>query len=184
MRDSFPIGATSTGQLTFNPHAGDAIMNPPRSPFHIGNPNSISYKAGYYGWPLLFPPAGAEDETGALGGSITDQLQAHVDQAVANFNSGAIRMSPAQLFRSMLNPNLAGAFRGQVIDSAAKAAVSRDPALPSIYVTRPGEFGPDFLDLNSVPGTPQWWDITTPEQWARHLNDYAGFGNGTPLFTR
>jgi hypothetical protein len=50
-------------------------------------------------------------------------------------------------------------------------------------VTRSGEFGPDFLDLNSLPGTPQWWDVTTPRRWAQHLGDYAGFGNGTPLFT-
>src|ERR1700730_8563986 len=30
-------------------------------PVPIGDPHSIAYKAGYYGWPLLFPPASAED---------------------------------------------------------------------------------------------------------------------------
>lgn len=111
-------------------------------------------------------------------------MQAHVDQAVADYNSGAIKMSPLQRIRAALNPNLAEAYRGQVIDKAAKLAVQNDPALPWIYVTRSGELGPDFLDLNSLPGTPNWWDITTPGQWAQHVSDYAGFGNGTPLFTR
>jgi hypothetical protein len=41
-----------------------------------------------------------------------------------------------------------------------------------------------WRSLNSLPGTPQWWDITTPGQWPQHLIDYSGFGNGTPLFTR
>jgi hypothetical protein len=53
-----------------------------------------------------------------------------------------------------------------------------------IYVTRSGELGPDFLDPDSLPGTPQWWDMTTRGEWAQHVIDYAGFGNGTPLFTR
>ena len=104
----------------------------------------------------------------------------------ADFNSAKITMSARQAAAASADPSgsLGAAFRGQVIDKAAKLAVGNDPGLPSIYVTRPGEFGPDFLDLNSVPGAPQWWDITTLGQCWQHLDDYAGFGNGTPLFTR
>ncbi len=51
--NSMPTEVTPGGQLIFTNHATDNVT---RSPWHIGNPNSILYKAGYYGWPLLFPP--------------------------------------------------------------------------------------------------------------------------------
>jgi RHS repeat-associated protein len=120
--------------------------------------------------------------------NITAKLQAHVDRAAAAFHAGSLPMSARQAALAAADPTgrALAAARGQVIDAVVKRAVAADtdPALAMIYVTRSGEVGPDFLDLNSLPGTPQWWDITTPEKWAQHLRDYGGFGNGTPLFTR
>ena len=63
-----------------------------------------------------------------------------------------------------------------------KKAVLNDPSLSKLYVTRSGEFGPDFLDLNSLPGTPRWYDVTTPGSWPAHLQRYASFGQGTPIY--
>lgn len=91
-------------------------------------------------------------------------------------------MSPAQARAAPANPGLGATFRGQVIDSAVKDAVARDPNLASLYITRSGEFGPDFLDLNSVPGTPQWYDVTTENSWLAHVTRYADFGEGTGIF--
>src|SRR5262249_33740180 len=56
--NSMPTGVTPSGQLTFTNHATGAAA---QSPWNIGNPNAILYKAGYYGWPLLFPPSLEED---------------------------------------------------------------------------------------------------------------------------
>lgn len=72
-------------------------------------------------------------------------------------------------------------FRGQVIDAAVKQAATADPALGSLYITRSGEFGPDFLDLDSLPGTPKWYDVTTPGSWPSYVTLYSGFGQGTPI---
>lgn len=116
------------------------------------------------------------------GDSIAAQLQAHADEAAAKFDSGEIGLSPAQARAAAANPGLEATFRGQVIDSAVKDAVGRDPNLASLYITRSGEFGPDFLDLNSVPGTPQWYDVTTENSWLAHAARYADFGEGTGIF--
>jgi RHS repeat-associated protein len=62
MANAFPTGITPSGQLTFTNHATNPV---PTSPLNIGDRNSIPYKAGYYGWALLFSPAAAE-ETGSL----------------------------------------------------------------------------------------------------------------------
>lgn len=91
-------------------------------------------------------------------------------------------MPPAQARAAAANPSLGPLFRGQVIDSAVKDAVVRDPNLASLYVTRSGEFGPDFLHLNSVPGMPRWYDVTTENSWLAHAQRYADFGQGTGIF--
>jgi RHS repeat-associated protein len=116
------------------------------------------------------------------GDSIAAQLQAHTDQAAARFDSGEIGLSPAQARAASANPGLEATFRGQVIDSAVKGAVARDPNLASLYITRSGELGPDFLDLNSVPGTPRWYDVTTENSWLTHVARYEDFGEGTGIF--
>ena len=75
---------------------------------------------------------------------------------------------------------LYAAFRGQRIDATAKDAISSDPDLAGLYVTRSGEFGPDISD----PARGRWWDITTPRSWDKHVNLYKKpFGFGTLLST-
>lgn len=127
--------------------------------------------------------AAAVDTSASAAGDIeatTAKLQSHVDEAVAKYDSGEIGMSPEQARAAAGRPGLAGAYRGQVIDTAVKTAVLQDPALQGLYVTRSGELGPDFGDLGGT-----WWDVTTPEQWAQHVKDYTNpFGRGIPLFTR
>lgn len=54
--------------------------------------------------------------------------------------------------------------------------------MANLYITRPGELGPDFLDLNSLPGTPRWYDVTTENSWQAHVKRYADFGQGTGIF--
>ena len=59
-------------------------------------------------------------------------LQAHVDMAVADFDSGALRMqTPA----ADQNSALAAMYRGDVIDAAAGRATGGDPALQGLYIT-------------------------------------------------
>lgn len=182
-----PIGDPNSTAYKIADGAGQAV-----GPLLLGGGGAAAGKLGARAGTRLLTGAAdgeavrAATEAGAASPSapsITDLLQARVDQAVADYASGVIKMSPAQKIASSIFPNLAETLRGWVIDDAVKNAVWGDKALPSLYITRSGEFGPDFLDLNSLPGTPEWWDITTPGQWARHVSN-ASFGNGTPLFTR
>jgi hypothetical protein len=111
----------------------------------------------------------------------TARLQGHVNEAVAGYESGAISMSARQARAAARNPNLEATFRGQVIDNAVKNGVRNDPELSHLWVSRSGEYGPDFHDIRS--GT--WWDVTTPGQWASHVHQYSEpFGWGIGLFTR
>lgn len=75
-----------------------------------------------------------------------------MDQAVADYESGAIRMSARQARAVGRNPNVEQAYRGQVIDRALKEAVRGDSDLGHLWVSRSGEFGPDFHDI----GTNTW----------------------------
>jgi len=104
-----------------------------------------------------------------------------VDKAVLDCNSGEIGMSAAQARAAAASGNT-NLYMGQVIHSAVKDAVANGPSLPSLYIARSGEFGPDFLDLDSLPGTPRWYDVTTQDSWPAHAKRYAGFGNGTGIF--
>jgi hypothetical protein len=113
---------------------------------------------------------------------IAARLQAHADTAASQFESGELKMSDAQAARAAANSSLRPLFRGQVIDAAVKQAAANDPELGSLYITRSGEVGPDFLDLNSVPGTPRWYNVTTEGNWLDHVRQYADFGQGTGIF--
>ena len=171
----------------------------------IGNPNSTTYKVAdvvgqITGIPIPGGAAAAADRlatrvaarfalraatrdatklTPNLVSATTARLQTHVAQAVSDFGSGVIRMSTRQARRAARNPRLAPAFRGQVIDAAVKNAVRNDPNLSHLWVSRSGEFGPDFHDI----GTNTWWDVTTRPQWFDHVRRYAyPFGTGIGLF--
>jgi hypothetical protein len=120
-------------------------------------------------------------EAGSDVAATTARLQGHVGQAVADYESGAISMSARQARAVGRNPGLEQAFRGQVIDSAVKNAVRNDSELSHLWVSRSGEFGPDFHDI----GTGTWWDVTTPGKWLNHVDSYTDpFGVGIGLFTR
>lgn len=114
--------------------------------------------------------------------SITTRLQSHVDAAVQLYDNGTIGMSRGQIRRLATDPGLEDAFRGQVIDKYVKDAVRNDPSLNNLlWVSRPGEFGPDFHDVK----TNTWWDVTTPGQWGRHVRLYSNpFGDGIGLMTK
>jgi RHS repeat-associated protein len=64
MADSIPTGMTPSGQFSYNPHAGDPLMNRP-SRINIGNPNSLLYRVGYYVGPFLIPGVGEDDPVDA-----------------------------------------------------------------------------------------------------------------------
>jgi hypothetical protein len=55
-----------------------------------------------------------------------------------------------------------------------------DPELSHLDVTPRFRFGPDVYNIE----TKQWWDVTTPGEWAKHLGKYPSFGEGIPLFTK
>ena len=74
----------------------------------------------------------------------TARLQSHVDQAVADFDGGAIAMSSRQARAVGRNPNLQQTYRGQVIDSAVKNATRNDSALSHLWLSRSGEVGSGF----------------------------------------
>lgn len=112
---------------------------------------------------------------------ITAAIQRHVAQAVDDFDNGVIRVSPAQRAAGVDNPALLEAARGSVIGERARESMALDPALSDLWLTRPGQYGPDIVDL----GGQRWWDITTPQQWQAHLDKYSeGFGTGIGIFTR
>jgi RHS repeat-associated protein len=110
----------------------------------------------------------------------TARLQGYVDKAVSDYASGAIRMSARQARAAASNPNLTETFRGQVLDRAVKTAAQNDPKLGHLWISRSGEFGPDFHDIM----TSTWWDVTTRAAWNAHVRLYQNpFGRGIGLFT-
>jgi RHS repeat-associated protein len=141
------------------------------------------------GLDAFFLPEELAGETAAVEGidgaglvsETTARLSSHVGQAVQDYADGTIGMSRAQVAAVARNPGLEPAFRGQVIDSAAKNAVRADTDLAHLWVARSGEFGPDFFDLDSN----NWWDITTQGEFQNHLDQYTDpFGTGIGLFTK
>jgi hypothetical protein len=121
--------------------------------------------------------SGSED-TAARALAITAKLQAHVNAAAADFDSHAIGMSAKQAAAAGGSSSLAAAYRGSIIDAAAKARVSADPTL-DVGITENFIFGPDFFVESG-----RWWDMTTEGEWAEHVRKYSGqFGTGTMLST-
>jgi RHS repeat-associated protein len=107
-------------------------------------------------------------------GLITMDLRALTRMAAQDVDAaGVSAFTPAQQNAVAMYPNLYGAYRGSTIDGIVRRAVNQDPLLERLQ-GRPNR-DPDFID----PVTSQWWDMTTPRQWQRHLNKYGprfGFG--------
>jgi len=109
---------------------------------------------------------------------VTAQLSQHLDSAIEMFNTEGFTANQAAALEE--NPGLAAAFRGTQIDTYFKQFVTDDPELQDLVVTPRFKFGPDVFN----PETQQWWDVTTPAQWSKHVDKYSLFGDGTPLFTK
>jgi hypothetical protein len=167
-----PIYAYDTSGPLAHETAGDSAATVTASPTRRRLPDGASAR----GIGLVVAAEGGLDVAGT-----TARLSAHVDQAVADYDSGAISMSARQARAAGRNPNLEQTYRGQVIDSAVKNAVRNDSDLSDLWMSRSGEFGLDFHDI----GTGTWWDVTTPGQWLNHVDAYTDpFGAGIGLFTR
>ncbi|WP_157441653.1 DNRLRE domain-containing protein [Actinoplanes awajinensis] len=114
---------------------------------------------------------------------ISARLKAIVDRTVADVDAGRIEMSAREQAQRS-STRLAEAGRGNVIDRVAKERVAANRYLRTrVFQARhfPPENAPDFWN----PHLRTWWDMTTPEQWAQHVQDYArNFGNGILLPTR
>lgn len=114
---------------------------------------------------------------------ISARLKAVVDRTAADVDAGRVTLIPREQAQ-LANPRLADAGRGNAIDRIAKERVAADRYLGTrVYQSRhfPPENAPDFwnTDLRT------WWDMTTPEQWSQHVQDYArNFGVGILLPTR
>ena len=67
-------------------------------------------------------------------------------------------------------------YRGNRIDVRARAYINADPVLHQLQSNY--SRGADFLD----PNTPSWWDMTTPNEWQKHVNKYGS--GGTLLNTK
>jgi hypothetical protein len=100
-------------------------------------------------------------------------------QAIARYASEGL--TDAQEAALINNPGLRGAFRGDRIDAIFKELVETDPRLQHLVVTPRAKFGPDVFN----PMSHQWWDVTTPADWAKHVRKYTDFfGEGSPLYTQ
>jgi len=112
---------------------------------------------------------------------ITTMLKARTTQAASDYDSGTATLTPGEI-RSAANPRTAKAARGNYIDRTVKEYAANDPFLSSVvYMAENFEPLPDFFNVDLA----HWWDMTTPDQWDQHVNDYENeFGTGIPLFTR
>jgi RHS repeat-associated protein len=105
---------------------------------------------------------------------ITSILTEHVAAASDRFAAeGLTRTQEAALED---HPNLEAAFKGERIDTFAKASAAADPRLSEIQITARFRPGADFID----PASGRWWDITTLRQWAAHVDKYGEGGTILP----
>jgi hypothetical protein len=101
---------------------------------------------------------------------VTERLQGHVDRAVADIDAAGINaLTPAQRAAAANNLQLLPAFRGNRIDVAARRAIKEDTWLPPLKSNY--SRGADFV--NSIG---EWWDMTTPGQWLKHVEKYGADG--------
>jgi hypothetical protein len=134
---------------------------------NIGDRNSIPYKAGYYGWALLFPPAAAEDASladraTAIQGALTGRTARSTTTAVlrAYTQSGESRTIVAtseQYFRaSWLNAleedEIAVSGPGHAEENALIAARAMGLQPGEIAASRPVCLGCQFTLGNSGVG--------------------------------
>lgn len=101
---------------------------------------------------------------------VTQRLQGHVDRAVSQVDAGGVNaLTFSQRTAGSARPGLLPAFRGNRIDVIARDAIESDRWLPPLNSNY--RKGPDFA--NSIG---EWWDMTTPGQWASHVQKYGADG--------
>lgn len=101
---------------------------------------------------------------------VTSTLQKHVTRAANEVDElGDAAFTVKQLQAIQRNPNLRAMYRGNRIDVRARGYITNDPTLKHLKSNYTN--GADFVN----PRTGQWWDMTTPAQWQKHVDKY---GNG------
>lgn len=109
-----------------------------------------------------------------------DALLKYTRQALDEFDSGLIRLSPAQL-ADVARYN---AHKGTVLDIRVKELVSKDPELQDLVATGQFKYGPDFVNSGGKTGEAPWYDLTTQGGWeaklakAKYENTHGGPGGG------
>lgn len=107
--------------------------------------------------------------------SQTTELRALTSEAAAEVDSLGMATFTARQQRAIIShPNLQAAFRGSAIDRRVRAAVQNDPFLRQLQGS-PNR-GADFID----PYSESWWDMTTPAQWPKHIQQYGPGGTLLP----
>lgn len=106
-----------------------------------------------------------------------DALVKYTEQALKEFDNGAIRFSPAQLARAQQDPaRWYNTYKGNVLDERVKFLVDNDPALRDLVTTKQFKYGPDFVNTSSKSGVVPWYDLTTMKSWAAHAKYEATHG--------
>ena len=111
----------------------------------------------------------------------TERLQYYVTKASKEVDElGDAAFTIKQLQAIQRNPNLRAMVRGNRIDVRARGYIMEDEVLKYRLKSNYSK-GPDFIDKK----TGEWWDMTTPGEWEKHINKYKNtFGpNGTLLKT-
>lgn len=101
---------------------------------------------------------------------VTKQV-ATVDAAIASGDIGAIMalgVSRNMAARLVGGGSGAARFRGSLIDKLSKAQAAQTWGLRSLNMPGNFQYGPDFWN----PATKRAWDMTTPGQWAAHVDQY------------
>ena len=142
--------------------------------------SSVDFGASMFGGGSMFNkkalPA-VQNATNSLADDfITMRLRHHVNKSVKEVDRlGIEALTTPQIKASIKHPNLLPAFRGNRIDVMTRDKVKADKLLRPFKINSNYRNGPDFTRGN------RWWDMTTPQQWQRHVDKYGP--NGTLLNT-
>lgn len=142
--------------------------------------SSVDFGASMFGGGSMFNkkalPA-VQNATNSLADDfITMRLRHHVNKSVKEVDRlGIEALTTPQIKASIKHPNLLPAFRGNRIDVMTRDKVKADKLLRPFKINSNYRNGPYFTRGN------RWWDMTTPQQWQRHVDKYGP--NGTLLNT-
>ncbi|MEU6098622.1 LamG-like jellyroll fold domain-containing protein [Streptomyces sp. NPDC047079] len=105
--------------------------------------------------------------------ALASRLLKYTNQALSEWESGAIGYSAKDLTRIARRPSRANTIKGNILDRRVKELTDNDPALSELFSTPSGMPGPDWVNTGtSVPGI-GWYDLTTEVMWGQHVYDYG-----------